>query len=143
MGDRFTFGVTDRGGDVLYLYSHWGGADWDKDLKNALYASATHSNSPERGNRIIMSHLIGDGWDRTTGYAFSINRPMDTEYGYIPVVDFNRQTVTFYEYLADKGILGDTILKLSLLDYLTCNDIYGFLHLASQELEEARVDVTV
>lgn len=142
MGDRFTFGVTDRGGDVLYLYSHWGGENWDTDLKNAIYKAGTHSQSSERANRIVISELIGTNWDRTTGYAFSINNVTDTEYGYVPVVDFKQGTITFYEYSYETE-LGDALLKLSLLEYLNCKDIYGLLHYAQQQLEEAREDVTV
>jgi hypothetical protein len=143
MGDRFTFGVADRTGDVLYLYSHWGGQDWDTNLKNAIYEAGTHSLSSERANRIVISQLIGASWDSTTGYAFSINNVTDTEYGYVPVVDFNHSTVTFYEYSYDTSNLGGALLKLSILEYLTCKDIYTLLHYAQQQLEEARPDVTV
>jgi hypothetical protein len=143
MGDRFTFGVADRTGDVLYLYSHWGGQDWDTNLKNAIYEAGTHSLSSERANRIVISQLIGKAWDSTTGYAFSINNVTDTEYGYVPVVDFNHSTVTFYEYSYDTSNLGGALLKLSILEYLTCKDIYTLLHYAQQQLEEARPDVTV
>jgi hypothetical protein len=142
MGDRFTFGVTDRTGDVLYLYSHWGGEDWDNNLKNAIHKGYAHSQSSERANRIIISQLIGESWDSTTGYAFSINNVTDTEYEYVPVVDFNHSTVTFYEYSYEHE-LGDALLKLSILEYLGCKDIFGLLHYAQRELEEARPDVTV
>jgi hypothetical protein len=144
MGDRFTFGVTDRGGDVLYLYSHWGGKMWDAQLKSALWEAGAHSKSSERANRIFMSQIVGTSWDSKTGYAFSINNPTDTEYGYIPIVDFNNSTVTFYEYLQyPHNKLGDALLKLSIIEFMNCNDIHGLLHYAQRELEEARPDVTV
>ena len=144
MGDRFTFGVTDRGGDVLYLYSHWGGVDWDTNLKTALYEAGSHSKTSERANRILMSWLVGTAWDSKAGYAFSINNPTDTEYGYIPIVDFNNSTVTFYEYLQyPHNKLGDALLKLSIIEFMNTNDIHGLLHYAQRELEEARPDVTV
>jgi hypothetical protein len=142
MGDRFTFGVVDRTGDVLYLYSHWGGATWNSDLSNAIYKAGVHSRSSERANRIFISQLIGANWDSTTGYAFSINNVTDTEYGYVPVVDFNHSTVTFYEYSYEYE-LGGAILKLSILEYMNCKDIHGLLYYAMKELEEAREDVTV
>jgi hypothetical protein len=85
---------------------------------------------------------MGNDWDGTTGYAFSINNVTDTEYGYVPVVDFNHSTVTFYQYSYGHE-LGDALLKLSILEYLNCKDIYGLLHYAQRELEEAREDVTV
>lgn len=139
MGDRFTFGVTDRGGDVLYLYSHWGGQMWDEQLKCALWEAGAHSKSSERANRIFMSQIVGTSWDSKTGYAFSINNPTDTEYGYIPIVDFNNSTVTFYEYLQyPHNKLGDALLKLSILEFMNVNDIHGLLHYAQRELEEAR-----
>jgi hypothetical protein len=144
MGDRFTFGVADRTGDVLYLYSHWGGAKWNSDLSNAIVKAGAHSKSGERANRIVMSQLMGESWDGTTGYAFSINRPTDTEYPYIPIVDFNNSTITFYEYLQyPHNKLGDALLKLSILEYLNCNDIYGLLYYAQQELDNAREDIDV
>lgn len=142
MGDRFTFGVTDRTGDVLYLYSHWGGEDWDTKLRAALWEAGTHSLSSERANRIVISQLIGANWDSKAGYAFSINNVTDTEYGYVPIVDFKQSTITFYEYSYEHE-LGDAILKLSILEYLDCKDIFGLLHYAQRELEEARPDVTV
>ncbi len=144
MGDRFTFGVTDRGGDVLYLYSHWGGVDWHTALSTALYEAGSHSKTPERANRILMSWLVGSAWDSKVGYAFSINRPTDTEYPYIPIVDFNNSTITFYEYLQyPHNKLGDAILRLSIIEYLNVKDIYGMLHYAQQELDEAREDIDV
>lgn len=146
MGDRFTFGVTDRGGDVLYLYSHWGGGDWDTNLKQALWEASPGIGVPERGNRILISWLIGDGWDSKAGYAFSINRPTDTEYGYIPVVDFNNSTVTFYEYLDfPHNKLGLALVKLSIIQYLNCKDIYEMLAYAMTEHKDVReiLDVTV
>ena len=142
MGDRFTFGVTDRTGDVLYLYSHWGGATWNSDLSNAIYKAGAHSKSSERANRIVISELIGAKWDSVSGYAFSINNVTDTEYGYVPVVDFNHSTVTFYEYSYENE-LGDALLRLSLLEYLNCKDIHGLLRYAQEILGEARPDVTV
>jgi hypothetical protein len=142
MGDRFTFGVTDRTGDVLYLYSHWGGQDWDTNLKDAIYKAGTHSLSSERANCIVISQLIGANWDSTASYAFSINNVTDTEYGYVPVVDFNHSTITFYEYNYEDE-LGGALFKQSLLEYLNCKDIFGLLHYAQRELEEAREDVTV
>jgi hypothetical protein len=137
MGDRFTFGVADRTGDVLYLYSHWGGQDWDTKLKDAIYKAGMHSKSSERANRIVISQLIGEAWDSTAGYAFSINNVTDTEYGYVPVVDFEHGTVTFYEYSYEHE-LGETLFKLSILDYLNCKDIFTMLRYALGEL-----DVTV
>jgi len=142
MGDRFTFGVADRTGDVLYLYSHWGGATWNSDLSNAIVTAGAHSNSSERANRIFISQLIGKNWDSISGYAFSINNVTDTEYGYVPVVDFNHSTITFYEYSYENE-LGDALLQLSILEYLTHKDIHGLLDYAKELLEEARPDVTV
>lgn len=143
MGDRFTFGVTDRDGDVLYLYSHWGGGDWDTNLKQALWEAGTQSNSYERANRIVISRLIGDGWDSKSGYAFSINRPTDTEYGYVPVVDFRTTKVAFYEY--NRGSLGHKLVELSIIDYLNCTNIHEALDWAINEHNEIReiLDVTV
>ena len=139
MGDRFTFGVADKTGDVLYLYSHWGGSDWDTNLKNAIYNAGTHSRSSERANRIVISQLIGESWDSKAGYAFSINNVTDTEYQYVPVVDFNHSTVTFYEYLQyPHNKLSNVLLKLSILEYLNCKDIFTLLR---YELE--KLDVTV
>jgi hypothetical protein len=137
MGDRFTFGVVDKDGDVLYLYSHWGGGDWDTNLKQALWEAGGQSNSCERANRIVMSWLIGDGWDSKSGYAFSINRPLDTDYGFIPVVDFLSNKVTFYEY--DNGSLGHKLVELSIIKYLNNGGIiHEMLDWAMNEHNEVR-----
>ena len=98
MGDRFTFGVADRTGDVLYLYSHWGGEKWNSDLQNAIFKAGVHSKDVSYANRILISQLIGDAWDRDSSFGFSINHVLDTEYPFVPVVDFKQSTVTFYEY---------------------------------------------
>jgi hypothetical protein len=91
-----------------------------------------------------MSQIVGTSWDSKSGYAFSINQPTDTEYPYIPIVDFNNSTVTFYEYLQyPDNKLGDALLKLSIIEFMNTNDIHGLLHYAQRELEEARPDVTV
>lgn len=142
MGDRFTFGVADRKGDVLYLYSHWGGATWDDDLKNAICKAGVRANSPDYANRILISQLIGKHWESESGFGFSINEVLDTEYGYVPVVDFKRSTITFYEYNYEDE-LGGALFKQTILEYLNCKDIFGLLHYAQRALEEARPDVTV
>jgi hypothetical protein len=67
---------------------------------------------------------------------------MDTEYGYVPVVDLRNGTVSFYQYSYEDE-LGDNLLELSINDYLDTKDIYGLLHYAQRELEEAREDVTL
>lgn len=137
MGDRFTFGVTDRSGDVLYLYSHWGGATWDTDLKSAIWEASTHLKSVDYANRIIMSRLIGKHWDSNVGFGFSINDVLDSEYAYVPVVDVRNSTVTFYEYNYEDE-LGEPLFKLSLIQYLNTTDIFTMLKYALGEL-----DVTV
>lgn len=136
MGDRFTFGVTDRSGDVLYLYSHWGGDTWDTDLKSAIWEASTHLRSVDYANRIITSRLIGNHWDSNVGFGFSINRVTDTEYAYVPVVDVRNSTVTFYEYSNDE--MGEVLFKLSIIEYMNIKDIYTMLRYALGDL-----DVTV
>lgn len=115
MGDRFTFGVADRGGDVLYLYSHWGGATWDTELKNAIYRAGIHSKAPDYANRILISQLIGDWWDKDSGFGISINNVPDTEYPFVPIVDFKRSTVTFYEF---NNEIGDKLVELSIIQFM-------------------------
>jgi len=143
MGDRFTFGVTDTGGDILYLYSHWGGDTWDIDLTNALIDASGYLSTPHYGNRIIISRLIGKNWESRSGFGFSINQALDTEYGFIPVVDLRYNTVIIYDY--NNGTLGDKLVELSIIDFVANKDISGMIHYARVDLDEAREeeDVTV
>lgn len=115
MGDRFSFGIADESGDVLYLYSHWGGATWDSDLKNAIYKAGMRSNAPDYANRILLSQLIGKNWDSDGGFGISINNVPDTEYPFVPIVDFKRSTITFYEF---NNELGDKLVELSIIQFM-------------------------
>jgi hypothetical protein len=137
MGDRFTFGVTARSGDVMYLYSHWGGDTWDADLKSAIWEASTHLRSIDYANRIIMSRLIGNHWDSNVGFGISINDVNDTDYAYVPVVDIRNNTVTFYEYNREDE-MGETLFKLSIIEYMNTKDIFTMLQYALGD-----VDVTV
>lgn len=118
MGDRMTFGVTDRGGDVLYLYSHWGGADWDLQLANAIKQLGNRTQDVSYGNRIIMSQLVGESWNGTSHYGFSINKVMECDYKFVPIVDIQNENVSIYYWDWDAEQLGDKLVSMSLSDFV-------------------------
>ena len=92
----------------------------------------------------LQSFLKAISSDPSDFFAFSINRPSDTEYGFIPVVDFRHNKITFYEY--NNGSLGHKLVELSIIKYLNNGGIiHQMLDWAMNEHNEVRemLDVTL
>jgi len=69
MGDRIVYTLKQKDGNGLSLYSHWGGYERYTDLANALEKSRSRWNDESYCARIIISNLIGEGWDSETGFG--------------------------------------------------------------------------
>jgi hypothetical protein len=117
MGDRFTYGFVNPGGDVLYLYSHWGGSDWNERLSDAMRKAGARPDDAYYANRIMVSQIIGEDWDKTHGYGFSVNEVFDTEYNFVPVVDWARHEVSVYLY-RDAGSLGPLLVTFPIKEFV-------------------------
>jgi len=92
MGDRAVYGFRSGGGvarPTMYLYSHWGGDEQDKTLAEALEAARGRWDDPHYATRIVTSFIIGDSWQRETGYGLSVDDYAEPDYDYINVVDWD------------------------------------------------------
>lgn len=93
MGARTNFELKDAKGSV-WLYSHWGGDTKVEDLANALAKAEPRWTDPTYAMRIVVSQLIGDQWNDTTGYGLSSYE--HGEESYLPIcVNFDTETVTY------------------------------------------------
>jgi hypothetical protein len=121
MGDRINFGFTTDTGDVLYLYSHWGAGSWLKDLQDALSKASGRFNDNSYAVRIATSQLIGEQWNETTGYGFSVNTIGDSDVDFAPIVDFKHDSVSVYEAL-NFGFI-DPLIKIGLNEFIELDDL--------------------
>jgi hypothetical protein len=122
MGDRINFGFTTDTGDVLYLYSHWGAGSWIKDLQDALNKASGRFNDNSYAVRITTSQLIGEQWDETTGYGFSINTIGDSDVDFVPTVDFKYGFVHIYE-MYENTLIGLELAKIEINKFIELDDL--------------------
>lgn len=86
MGDRVNWGfVSEMGGPVINLYSHWSGHERREMLANALDYAKPRWNDPSFATRIVISQLIGDQWANETGWGLMVDTLGDNEYPYLVV----------------------------------------------------------
>ncbi len=88
--------VGDRGNivvDGVWFYTHWGGADMPKDLKNALERGRDRWDDGPYLARIIFCEMLGDAKElkETTSYGISLGI-CDNEHD-ILVVDTKEQKI--------------------------------------------------
>lgn len=102
MGDRAVTGFREtRTSPVLYLYSHWGATSQDGDLRAALLAARPRWAEwidPNYATRICISQMIGDDWDRETGYGLSIDGFTMPDVPWVIVVTWDERVV---EWIGD------------------------------------------
>jgi hypothetical protein len=113
MGDRANFGFRDSKGDTVYLYGHWAGYNMLANLADAVTAAESRWTDESYATRICISHLVGNEWDKTTGWGISVNRILDNEHK-VPVIDWTEQTFTLYE-----EDLSTVVFSLSLHNFCT------------------------
>lgn len=104
MGNRCNWGLRQHDGNILYIYSHWGGDAMFAQFANALSRAHTAGRLPgdeAYANRIIISALISDH-DSDLGWGVTINQIADNEHK-IPVYDYATDTVSLYDYSWENG----------------------------------------
>ena len=111
MGDRINYGLVSESGDVLFLYSHWGASSWITDLQKALGYASGRLDDTSYATRIVMSQLVGEGWRGETGYGLSINKILDSDVDFVPVIDFKTKTVEIYKLDWVWGVIEETIVS--------------------------------
>lgn len=75
------------------LYSHWGETNWRQDLAMALAKAEPRWTDQNYGARIVVSQLIGEDWDKETGYGLFTSVDGEDLGDTTVVVDFTNQTV--------------------------------------------------
>lgn len=75
------------------LYAHWGEIGWRENLAVALSKARPRWTDASYGIRITISHLIGDQWDKETGYGLFTSVDGEDLGDFTVVVDFANQTV--------------------------------------------------
>ena len=89
MGDRHVVGMrSHEGGETLYLYSHWGGEDQERTIALAIARANGRWHDEAYANRIFISHIIGNDWDKETGYGLSVAWYATPDYDYIYEIDW-------------------------------------------------------
>ena len=93
------------------LYSHWGSGSWREDLAAALDKAEPRWTDGSYAVRIVVSQLIGDAWDKETGYGLFTSVDGEDLGDETVIVDFTNQTIndmgnehsftSFIEYQGD------------------------------------------
>ena len=96
MGNRANFLIEQPDGH-LYVYGHWAGDGMLTQFASALkrVIEAGRQYYLPYANRIIISQLVGEGWDDDLGWGVSVNNIGDNEHS-IPVVSLGGGTVSLY-----------------------------------------------
>lgn len=76
------------------LYSHWGETTWRSDLAMALAKATPRWTDQSYAIRIVVSQLIGEQWDKETGYGLFTSTYGEDLGDTTVVVDFTKQTIT-------------------------------------------------
>ena len=96
MGDRANFGFVQPNGNTIVLYGHWAGHNMLSNLAEAVFKARPRWNDPSYATRIVISQMIGDGWNSETGWGLLVNERGDNEHK-IAIVDFEQQTFSLHE----------------------------------------------
>lgn len=75
------------------LYSHWGETTWRENLADALSKAAPRWTDQNYAARIVVSQLIGNDWDKETGYGLFTSVDGEDLGDTTVVVDFTNETV--------------------------------------------------
>lgn len=119
MGDRANFGIRQNDGNTIFVYGHCAGEGMLANFANALERGTDAGRipgDPAYGTRIIISQLVGPGWQTDLNWGITINTFNDNEHK-IPVYDFATDTVSLYNetpYIRGQApALGDRIVEFS------------------------------
>jgi len=110
------------GGEHVYLYSHWGGYDAPRNIRDALIRGKDRWNDCSYLTRIIFRQLGAGSENGNTGFGIWASM-MDNEHP-IPVIDCDTQTVSFEadpsaDWLNDHPLIGKS---WSFEDYCALSD---------------------
>lgn len=93
MGDRVIYNIKQGENQFVCFYAHWGLSSAFQDLARALDKGRSRWDDPSYLTRIIVSQIVGDQWDETTGFGLWVSaEPCDYEENFL--VDLVEKTVT-------------------------------------------------
>jgi hypothetical protein len=81
MGDRIVYSISQDSDLSINLYSHWGGYGRFELLANALEKARPRWDDTSYATRIIVSQLIGEGWNDETGFGLWASSNEHGHYG--------------------------------------------------------------
>lgn len=102
----------------VWMYTHWGGSDLDKDVRIAIQKATPRWGDPTYATRIALRDLLAPFEDEHgAGVGFGIS---DNEYSYVLVVDFEAKLVAFHNLPAIwwKNEPGDSAFEWTFDEYL-------------------------
>ena len=67
-----------------------------ESLAEAVAKAQGRWTDPAYATRMVISHMIGDGWSMETGWGLHVNEIGDNEHK-IPVIDWNQLTFSLHE----------------------------------------------
>jgi hypothetical protein len=96
MGDRYVVGFRDtKETPIIWLYSHWGGFNRVNEIAEAIEKAQPRWNDPAYATRIAISSIIGDSWNRETGFGISAGGRdfVGPDYDDVHVITWSDRTV--------------------------------------------------
>jgi len=123
MGDRANFGFRQSDGNTIMLYGHWAGYNMLGNLADAVEKARSRWTDEGYATRIVMSNLINEEWQSTTGWGIYINSIADNEHK-IPVIDWRTGTFSLHEEASweedtkVKGMMDEPIFTMDLDSFI-------------------------
>lgn len=104
MGDRANVGIRGTDRNTIFLYLHWGGADRNEIVANALAHAMSRDEDESYFTRIFISRVIDRDWDKETGVGLSVNKLSAMGDGYdIPIYNYTTKKVELHEEYWENG----------------------------------------
>jgi len=115
MGDRFVVGFREtKNSPTMYLYSHWGGDERHKTLAEAIDAARPRWGDAAYATRIAVSTIVGNDWERETGFGLSVGSFCMPDYSDVAIVTWDEQRVD----VVNDNDVENVLATMSLNDYV-------------------------
>jgi hypothetical protein len=92
MGARINYNIKQPDGLYTVLYSHWGADKCVAHIAKALKAASGRWTDTNYCTRIIISQIVGDEWEDTTGYGVQAATEPNYDDAWL-IIDLEKQTV--------------------------------------------------
>lgn len=93
MGNRVVVGFQNyKNEPTIYLYIHWGDEKY-RDLAAGIERASSRWNDPSYATRIVISQMIGNDWESTTGYGLFVDKFALPDYDDICIARWHERKV--------------------------------------------------